>query len=80
MTAAGAQIAGANGAGNAAQVRDWQAMRADGDIQYAPLPPIKPPDPPDWLKTLGEWLRAGLEAMWRSATNPFREMNPFLTK
>lgn len=59
VTVEGAQIAGAAAAGDAA--RDWQAMRADGDIQYAPLPPIKPPETPEWLKTLGEWLRAIFE-------------------
>jgi hypothetical protein len=59
VTVEGAQIAGAAAAGDAAG--DWQAMRADGDIQYAPLPPIKPPETPGWLKILGEWLRAIFE-------------------
>jgi len=44
-------------AGDAA--RDWQALHDAGDIQYAPLPPYKPPETPEWLKWLGEWL-AGL--------------------
>lgn len=61
---AGVTVAGAQTAGKAADAaRDWQAVRADGDIQYAPLPPIKPPEPPDWLKTLGEWLRAIFEPL-----------------
>lgn len=59
MTVEGAQIAGATAAADAA--RDWQAVRADAAIQYAPLPPFKPPEPPGWLKLLGEWLRAIFE-------------------
>lgn len=49
-------IQGAQAAQDAA--RDWQAVRADGTIQYAPVPiPDKPPsEPPEWLKTLAEWL------------------------
>lgn len=39
-------------------MRDWQALRADTDIQYAPLPPVQPPETPAWLKRLGEWLEA----------------------
>lgn len=36
--------------------RDWQAVRGDASIQYAPIriPPPKPP--PEWLHKLGEWL------------------------
>ncbi len=59
MTVEGAQIAGATAAQDAA--RDWRALRDAGDIQYAPLPPIKPPQTPDWLKQLGEWLKKLLE-------------------
>lgn len=56
MTVEGAKIAGSQAAADAA--RDWQAMRADSDIQYAPLPPFKPPEPPAWLGSLGDWLKA----------------------
>jgi len=36
--------------------RDWQAVRADPDIQFAPVT-LPPPEPvPDWLRQLGEWL------------------------
>ncbi len=56
MAVAGAQITEAASAADAA--RDWQAMRADAAIQYAPLPPVKPPQPPAWLGSLGEWLQA----------------------
>jgi hypothetical protein len=58
---AGAQIAGASDAGDA--TRDWQAVRDAGDIQFAPLPPIKPPESPDWLARFGEWLRDLLEPL-----------------
>lgn len=52
-----ASISGANDAlGSAA--RDWEAVRAAADIQYAPLPAPAPPQTPDWLKHLGEWLEA----------------------
>ena len=57
MTTAGAQIAGSATAQDAA--RDWQALRADDAIQYAPLPPAAPPKPPatpEWLKALADWF------------------------
>lgn len=49
-------IQGAQAAQDAA--RDWQAVRADGSIQYAPVSiPEKPVnEPPEWLKALAEWL------------------------
>lgn len=47
------EVAPANGADF---VRDWQAVRADGDIQFAPIEPPKQEPPPEWLKTLFEWL------------------------
>lgn len=36
----------------------WRAIRADADIQFEPLPPKPPPEPPAWLKDLQEWLEA----------------------
>lgn len=42
---------------------DWEALRASGDIQFAPVPPVKPPETPGWLKTLGEWLESVLEPL-----------------
>lgn len=45
--------------------RDWQAMRADGDIQFAPLAEPPRPDPPDWLQRLFEWLSSWLEPIFR---------------
>jgi hypothetical protein len=62
VTAPGAQIAGSTAAQDAA--RDWQALRADGDIQYGPLPPIKPPEFPDWLKRILHWLDEVLQAIF----------------
>ena len=38
-------------------VRDWQAVRDSGDLQFAPLPPLKPLEPPPWLKWLSEFLQ-----------------------
>ncbi len=42
-------------AGEAA--RNWEAIRASADIQFAPLPPIQPPKTPDWLAALGRFLQ-----------------------
>ena len=39
-----------------AAARDWEAIRANPDIQYAPVPPVAPPETPEWLKRLQEWL------------------------
>lgn len=40
-------------------------MRDAGDIQYAPVAPPAPPQTPDWLKRLGEWLEALLAPLGR---------------
>ena len=64
MSSAGAQIAGSTATGDAA--RDWQAVRDNADIQYAPLPPIKPPETPSWLKWLSEVLRDIFEPIGRA--------------
>lgn len=48
-----------------AALRHWQQMRADSDIQSAPLPPAPPPaPPPDWLNQLLEWLGHLLRALF----------------
>lgn len=54
MSSPGAEIAGSTATEDAA--RAWEALRADGSIQYAPIAPAKPPEVPDWLKRFGEWL------------------------
>jgi hypothetical protein len=51
-----AAIKGAEAAQDAA--RDWQAVRADATIQYAPMPLPKPPETPGWLKAFGEFLES----------------------
>jgi hypothetical protein len=35
---------------------DWQALRADGDIQFAQIKPPETAPIPDWLRALGEFL------------------------
>lgn len=71
VTAQGGQIAGSAAAADAA--RDWQALRDDGAIQFAPVPLEKPFQPPGWLKKLGdllngalEWIGRGLKAIGES--------------
>ena len=47
------------GSNASAAATNWEAIRADPAIQYAPVPPTPPtktPEVPEWLKTLGEWL------------------------
>lgn len=56
-------IAGATAASQAA--RDWEAVRADAAIQFAPVPPPAPEKPPEWLKDLGEWLANLFEPLGR---------------
>ena len=51
----GPEIAGSTAAGDA--LRDWQAVRGDASIQYAPLPPYKPPEAPEWLERFARWLQ-----------------------
>ena len=36
--------------------RDWRDLRADSDIQVAPLEPPKAPETPGWLQALGDFL------------------------
>jgi hypothetical protein len=62
VTTPGGQIAGSVAAQDAA--RDWQALREQGDIQFAPLTPVRPPEVPDWLKRFAEWLGAALRKLF----------------
>lgn len=55
MTAKTEQIAGSTAQSDA--LRAWEAIRADAEIQFAPVQPVKPPEMPGWLKALGQWLR-----------------------
>lgn len=57
-------------------VSDWEAVRRSSEIQFAPLPPIKPPETPAWLEWLSEALRAvfgplaqGLVSAWPMIQN-----------
>ena len=36
--------------------RDWEALRADGDIQFAPVKLPEPQAPPEWLEALSRFL------------------------
>ena len=45
--------------------RDWQAVRANHDIQFAPVQMPKPQPPPEWLRKLGEWLARLLRPIGR---------------
>ena len=60
------------GQGNLESADDaWREMRSDTDIQFEPIPPEPPAEPPGWLKDLGEWLESlfgpmgeGLAGAW----------------
>lgn len=64
MTGSGAFIAlaaaasGAPGSDPGAFERDWEAVRRSTEIQFAPLPPVKPPETPAWLESLQRALEA----------------------
>lgn len=65
---AGVRGSSAPTAGNAA--KDWQALRDAGDIQYAPLPPYKPPETPGWLQWLDKELLEPLGKVLRELLEP----------
>lgn len=45
------------GRGNLEQAgSSWRDIRADADIQFEPLPPRPPPEPPAWARDLQDWL------------------------
>lgn len=54
MTTGTGEIATADNADGFA--RDWQELRADSDIQFAPIPPPEPPETPQWWKDFVEFL------------------------
>jgi hypothetical protein len=47
---------GAQGTAGSDAARDWEAVRAASDIQYAPVQLPPPPKPPEWLLSLGQFL------------------------
>lgn len=57
MTGTGAS-ASAQGADGFA--RDWRELRADGDIQFAPLRQPEPEEPPQWWRDFVDWLREAM--------------------
>lgn len=44
----------------------WRALREAGDIQFAPVKPKPPPETPDWLERLNEWLRELFEPIGKA--------------
>ncbi|AEG49574.1 hypothetical protein Sphch_1897 [Sphingobium chlorophenolicum L-1] len=42
-----------------------RALRAGGDVQFDMLPAPPPPQPPAWLKALGQWLEQALAPVGR---------------
>jgi hypothetical protein len=57
----GQAIAGGEAAG--AALRDWEAVRANADLQFAPVQivPPKVPEVPGWLAAIGRFFRAIFE-------------------
>ena len=47
-------------------MRDWEAVRASSDIQFAPLSPPPPPQTPEWLKQLQKFLEQLFEPLARA--------------
>ena len=62
---AASTVPGAQPASHA--LRDWEAVRAATDIQYAPvqIPPQVANPPPEWLRWLGRMLQALFEPLGR---------------
>lgn len=50
-------------AGGDAFASDWNALRADGEIQFAPLEMPKQPEPPTWWLDFLQWLGDVLEPL-----------------
>jgi len=45
-----------DGGGSETAAQGWEAVRSDSSIQYVPVQPPKTPEPPGWLRDLGQWL------------------------
>ncbi len=43
-------------AGDGGFARDWDALRATGDIQFTPVKLPPPPETPGWLKAIGDFF------------------------
>lgn len=64
-----AGVSGASGMTSATDasteaLRDWQAVRANADIQFAPVAPAAPPEQPAWLREIGEAIARALRAIF----------------
>ncbi len=59
------QASTAIGGGGGDALRHWQALHADGGIQFAPLPPYSPPPSPAWLVAFSRFLRWIFEPLGR---------------
>jgi len=63
------RLAGSNTAAEGDFSRDWDAVRADGDIQFAPVEipvePVPQSSEPGWLADFFEWLAKALEPLAR---------------
>lgn len=46
--------------------RDWDALRANADIQFAPLPTPQIPETPDWLLAIGRFFSDLLQPVARA--------------
>lgn len=67
MTIAGGHVGEADAGASAASAADaWKAVRAQADIQYTPLPDIKPEvtNTPEWLLALGRFFGDVLKAVF----------------
>jgi hypothetical protein len=56
-------------ADDAAFMADWRDVRADEDIQFAPVEIPPPEPPPEWLMKLQEWLETVFEPLARWLAN-----------
>lgn len=54
--------------GDSSFTRDWEAVRANGEVQFAPvdLPPDPAPPDANWLGDLMEWLGAFLQPLGKA--------------
>lgn len=59
-------------------LRDWEAVRASGDIQFQPLVPAKPPEVPQWLKDVQKWLADLFEPLGKWFAELFGPVGRFL--
>jgi len=44
----------------------WRAVRDDSDLQFQPIPPPEPPQSPEWLRDLGEFLVSVFGPLFRA--------------